>query len=181
MDEGEPTFRPYGLDTVQDLGQKVIPILTKKLDEEIHSINTDATPYRDLIGNTQVGSLISTLGFNTDPKTVETLGRISEMEEKKYAQLKLILSEIDPKSKARGLKQAAQRFRDLTSRINETTTIVGDAAIQILKSKDDGAQMAISAEGVAAKAFSAQDNLLPGTGELVWRQLFACTCLSQKG
>ena len=59
LDEQDVAYLPYGLDIVENLGQRVMPELTQRLNAEISSTNTDISPFIDLQGDTTVGKLIS--------------------------------------------------------------------------------------------------------------------------
>ena len=172
LDEGDVAFLPYGLDIVENLGQRVLPELTQRLTAEINSINTDAAPFADLLGDTAVGKLIRSLGPDTDPLKVTALATLSAADTNRLAELDKTLTESDPKAKAKALRLSAQRVDGLISRIDAALVWVNDAAVEMFKGYDIEAEAASKAEIVAAKKFREGVPLLPGTGEQVWKILF---------
>ena len=172
LDEQDVAYLPYGLDIVENLGQRVIPAFAQRLNEEIGTINTDTTPFADLLGETAGGKMIATLSGATDQKKVTELGTLTTEETGQLTKLDRTLAESDPKAKARTLRLSAQRIDGLTSRIDTAIASISDTAIEKLKSYDSLAQAAFKAEAVAVANFRAGESLLPGTGEQVWKTLF---------
>lgn len=172
LHEGDVAYLPYGLDIVESLGQRVLPELTQRLKAEINAINTDTTPFADLIGDTAVGKLIKSLGPKTDTVKVNTLATLTETDTKRLAELEKTLTENDPKAKAKILRLSAQRVDGLVSRIDGSLAWVNDAAVKKLKGYDEESEAATKAEIVAAEKFRAGAPLLSGTGEKTWKILF---------
>ena len=170
--EQDVAYLPYGLDIVENLGQRVLPELTKRLDEEIAAINTDTTPFEDLLGDTTVGKTIASLSAISDPQKITDLATLTNIEITRLAELDKTLAESDPKAKSKALRLSAQRIDGLISRIDTAITWVDDAAVEKLKACDVEAEKASKAEVVAAAGFRADELLLPGTGEQVWKSLF---------
>ena len=170
--EGDVAYLPYGLDIVESLGQRVLPELTRRLRAEIGMINTDTTPFADLIGDTAVGKLIKSLGPNTDPVKVNTLAALTVTDTKRLAELEKTLTENDPKAKAKNLQLSAQRVDGLISRIDGALAWGNDTAVEKLKGYDEESEAATKAEIVAAEKFRAGAPLLSGTGEKAWKILF---------
>lgn len=170
--EQNVAYLPYGLDIVENLGQRVLPALTQRLNAEITGTNTDTAPFADLLGETNVGKLIASLSVATDPQTVVALATLTPDETSRLAELDKMLAEKDPKAKAKALQFSAQRVDGLISRIDVAFSWVNDNAAEKLKAYDAAAEAASTAEAVAAQAFRSGDALLPGTGEQVWKHLF---------
>jgi len=170
--EQDAAYLPYGLDIVENLGQRVLPALTKSLNSEIEAINTDATPFADLLGDTNVGKTIASLSAISDPQKITDLATLTNAETTRLTELDKTLAESDPKAKSRALGLSAQRIGGLISRIDTAMTWVNDAAVEKLKACDVEAETASKAEVVAAAGFRAGELLLPGTGEQVWKSLF---------
>lgn len=170
--EQDVAYLPYGLDIVQNLGQEVLPTLSQRLDEEIAALDTDTTPFSDLLGETTVGQMVQSLSASTDPKTVTALGTLSPSETERLAELDKALSEQDPKAKADALRLSPKRIDALVTRIDSAYARVDDAAIEKLKQLDSETEAACEAEVLAAARLRAKDSLLPGTGEDAWRKLF---------
>jgi len=170
--EQDVAYLPYGLDIVESLANNVIPELTRKLSAEISSIDTNVYNFNHLIGETKVGKLISKLSARTNAKTVETLGTLSKNEEKRITDLNKALAEADPIAKADELKRFVSRLKNIGESIKKQSRWINDDAVQKLKKLDDEAVAAVLAEKNAALALQAGENLLPGTGEKLWKTLF---------
>lgn len=170
--EQDVAFLPYGLDIVENLGRYVIPELERRLSQEINSIDTNISAFNYLLGDTEVGKQISKLSQKTDPKTIETLGTLSEEEIKRIAYLNKALTEADPIAKANDLKRLASRLKNLAENIKKVALWVNDDAVQTLKRLDDETIKAEDAEKNAAQVLQSGETLLPGTGEQIWKTLF---------
>lgn len=170
--EQDVAFVPYGLDIVENLAQIVMKELSRRLDEEIASVDTDVSPFNDLAGDTVVGQLLSSLSARTDPKRVESLATLSSDEITRLSDLDKMLAEADPKAKAASLRLTAQRLQSLISRIDAALAIISDSVIERMKTLDSETEAAIRAESIAATQLQADEELLPGTGEQVWKLLF---------
>jgi len=171
-DEQDVAYLPYGLDIVESLGQRVLPALAQRLTADIAAINTDTTPFADLLGDTAVGKIIASLNAETDPQSISILATLEPTETERLVELNRALTENDPKAKAKALRLSAQRINGLIARMDAALAWVNTAAIEKLKSYDIEAEAAIKAEAVAAAGFRAGESLLPGTGEQLWKDLF---------
>lgn len=171
--EQDVAFLPYGLDVVENLANKVLPELTRRLNEEISTISVDRQPFQHLVGETEVGRLIATLSEKTTPAKVKALGELSEIETTLIKELDAALAESDPKKKANEHRLSAGRFKSLAERIETVLSWVGDPAIDKLKKITDESVTANQAEKQAAEGLQSGESLLPGTGEEVWKALFS--------
>lgn len=170
--EQDIAYLPYGLDVVENLANKVLPELTRRLTVEIEGANVDRQPFDHLLGDTKVGRMIADLSAKTDPTVVTELATLSETEANRLATLERALSEADPIAKAKELRLSAERLKDLVIRLEDAVDWVSDEAVARLKSVDDASQMAAEVERLAAQALRSNENLLPGTGEPAWKTLF---------
>lgn len=170
--EQDVAYLPYGLDIVENLGQRVLPELTRRLNSEIEMVNTDPSPFDDLRGETTVGKMITSLSASTDPQKIKDLATLTDAETNRLAELDKILTEKEPQAKAKALRLVAQRVDGLVSRIDTAISWVDDNVVEKFKNWDNEAETASKAEAVAAQEFRAGEPLLPGTGELVWKNLF---------
>lgn len=170
--EQDVAYLPYGLDIVENLGQRVLPELTQRLNTEISAINTDTTPFADLLGDTAVGKMITSLSAITDPQRVTALATLADDETTRLAGLDKTLAESDPTAKARASRLSAQRIEGLISRIDNAIAWINDVAVEKLKAYDTAAETASKVEVIAAANFRSGEQLLPGTGEQVWKSLF---------
>lgn len=170
--EQEAAIAPYGLSSVEDLGNKVLPRLKQRLDEERAAIDIDPAPYANLSGNTRVGNLIASLSYKTDVATVEKLGTLGQVELDSLVELEALLKEADPKTTASNLRGQAQRVIEVSQRLDKAHAWVKEESIQRLRDLVEAATTAAQVELLAAGAFRAGETLLPGTGEPVWKSLF---------
>jgi ABC-type lipoprotein export system ATPase subunit len=170
--EQDVAYLPYGLDVVEDLANKVLPELSKRLEREIGSLSIDVQPLRHLWGETTVGKLITTLSANTNVELVKALGTLTQEQTERIKALDEALSLADPRSKARDLRLSVGRLKGLGDRLNTPLSWVDDRAMARLKAMDEAAAAATEAEIVAAELFRSGETLLPGTGEPVWKALF---------
>lgn len=154
---------------VENLANKVIPELARRLESEIAGVSVDQRPFSHLIGETEVGRLISGLSEKADPVKIKTLATLTEQETNRAAELDQALSEADPIAKAKELRLSAGRLKELANRIAIALAWVSSEAVAKFKDLDDACQTAVHAENLAAAAFRSDENLLPGTGETVWK------------
>ena len=171
-DEQDVAFLPYGLEVVEDLANRVMPELNRRLDTEISCIDTNTQPFTHLLGETAVGQLIATINFRTDPEKLKVLGTLSDQEEGRIIELNQILTETDPRTRAKELRLSASRIKALAERIESALKQINEDAIQRMKEIDEKVIMASQAEQQAAEMLQADDTLLPGTGGEIWKALF---------
>jgi len=170
--EQDVAYLPYGLDLVENLAQSVIPELTTRLKAAIDGCAVDATAYQELLGDTAVGKMLSTLSAMTNPATVENLATMTPEQVTRLATLLTTLQEQDPKAKASALKRTQERLKTVLTNMNTAFTTVSDATLTKLKTLDEASTTATKAEEAAANAFRAGESLLPGTGGKEWQALF---------
>jgi energy-coupling factor transporter ATP-binding protein EcfA2 len=170
--EQDVAFLPYGLDVVENLANKVLPELSRRLNLEIAGINVDRQPFDHLLGDTEVGRLILALSEKSDVTKIKALGNLSEQEIKRIAELDLALAEADPKAKAKELRLSAGRLKALVGRVESALACVTDDAIKKFRNLDDAVVAANQTEKLAAEGLRSGESLLPGTGEPVWKALF---------
>ena len=170
--EQDVAYLPYGLDVVENMANKVLPELAKRLTEEIAAIQADVEPFAGLVGETAVGKMVASLSAKTDPALVRSLALMTEEETATLVELEKALAESDPATKAKAIVLSAQRIEELIRRMDGAEAWISDAAIAKLKELDDGVTAATQAGKVAAEQFRAGEPLLSGTGEQVWKALF---------
>jgi ABC-type dipeptide/oligopeptide/nickel transport system ATPase subunit len=170
--ENDVAFLPYGLDIVENLATDVIPRITSILENEISKINTDASSFKHLLGNTEVGQLISTLGIKTDLDKLKKLATLSDQEVAHLAEIQRVLAEKEPKVRATEIIRTSKRYKDAADRIDAVSKWVSDSACAKLKTMEKNTKEAIEAERKAAEILCAGEILLPGTGDSLWRLMF---------
>jgi len=170
--EQDVAYLPYGLDIVENMARDVIPELESRLSAEISAIDTNIYVFNHLSGETKVGALTSKLSASTNPKTVEALATLSSEEEQRIVDLGKALAEADPLTKAAELKRFFSRLKTLAENVKQVSLRVNDDAITRLIKLDEDVVAAELAETNAALALQSGEELLPGTGEPLWKALF---------
>ncbi|MBU6441032.1 MAG: AAA family ATPase [Betaproteobacteria bacterium] len=170
--EQEAAILPYGLSAVEGLGSKVLPRLKGRLDAERASLDVDTAPFAHLRGDSVVGRLIANLDHKTDVAKISALAGLRVGETSRLTELERLLKEPDPKTRANNLRTQGQRMKEILTRLDNAHAWVKEEAIQRLNNLMKGVTIATQAELLAAKALRADEDLLPGTGEQVWRDLF---------
>lgn len=170
--EQDVAYLPYGLDIVENLANQVIPALGERLRSEVQAVNVDVSPFKHLIGDTEVGQLVGSLGPRSDETKLRALSVLTKGEAERLAQLDKALAEVDKKLKAKELSLSAGRIKSLIQNLAAAGAWVTDEAVAKLKQLDGEAEAARAAEKAAAESFRLAEDLLPGTGERAWELLF---------
>ncbi len=170
--EQEAAYLPYGLDIVENLSQKVLPELSRRLSAEKNAINANKEHFVDLVNETTVGQLIKNISHKSDVEQFKNLAELDADEKKRLGELDETLQESDPKKKASSIKLFSQRISGLVGKIDTSQAWVKDEAINKIKRIDNDAESAIEAEKIAAVNFRAGEALLDGTGDSLWKIFF---------
>jgi energy-coupling factor transporter ATP-binding protein EcfA2 len=170
--EQDVAYLPYGLDIVENLANQVLPKLTQMLNDEINAIDIDKQAFDHLLGDTEVGKQIGGLTAYSDPFPITALGTLSEEETKRLAELDIALKEVDPIAKAKELRLSVTRLKAFADKLAKPLAWVSDAAVARLKTLDEAKVTAEGSETKAADALRSGEDLLPGTGDQVWKMLF---------
>lgn len=170
--EGELIFMPYGLDVVESLARTVFPELEKRLCQELSQLNVSKEAFADLAGPTEVGKLVLSLSAETTVVACEALASITEAQTKRLMAVEAVLGEKDPVERARVLRQEATWLTNLYSQVGAAASLVSEGVAEELKLRLQNFQRANNAQYAAAEALRAKDELLPGTGEGLWKALF---------
>lgn len=170
--EGEAAYLPRGLDIVEGLANKVVPEVSALLNAEIASLDTRQDILAGFVPGTDVGNLISPFSSKVDADEVRRLGTMSEADTLRIAELELALTEGNPLEKAAQIKLSAGHIKALAERIKWQNRFVGERTLGRLKELVEEHVKAQQLVVAAADALRSSDNLLPGTGESIWRDLF---------
>ncbi|MCI4029472.1 AAA family ATPase [Dickeya dianthicola] len=169
--EDDFSYVPYGLDVFEALA-KVCQQLKTSIETEQKQSAVDLAAFAHLQGETAVGKLISVLSAKTTTAQIEALAVLKPEELEQREMLEKSLKENNPKEKAGLLRLRARRIAAIAKNATEKGLIVGPEAIVKLKALADAFRTAQAAAALAAKNFKDGENLLPGTGGEVWRELF---------
>jgi hypothetical protein len=170
--EGNVAYMPYGLDVVANLADKVIPRLDGMLTKELASIDVDSSILATLKGDTKIGKLVEKFGPKTDEDALKQLATVSSTDVARLDEIEKTLAQDDPVAAAKKVRLERQRIIELIKRIDAACAIVSDKAVEKLKGLDANDVAAAKAVEIAAKALRSGEQLLPGTGDTVWRRMF---------
>lgn len=170
-DEGDFSYIPYGLDILQGLAGACNK-LKEMTDAEYAQSATDKTCFADLIGNTSVGKLLSTLSYRTKPELVEALATFTPEEKANHAEIQKNLNEDNPQEKAVRLRLNASRIVKLSENVTQKIAIADDTAFAKLRGAASAYDTALAAATLVTQGFVDNTNLLPGTGGNAWKELF---------
>ena len=169
--EDDFSFVPYGLDVFEALA-KVCSQLKGLIETEYAQTSVDLTAFALLHGDTQVGKAIISLSARTKPELIEELAKLTPENTTRHADLAKSLQENNPKEKAAQLRLRSKRFAAIAAAAAAKSEIVSPAAVAKLRTLADEFRVAKAASELAAREFKESENLLPGTGGEVWRELF---------
>ncbi len=171
--DGEDDFSyvPYGLEVFEGLA-KVCKQLKYLIETEHAQSAADLTAFAPLQGDTPVGKLIAALSAKTTKVQIDTLATLTPEEPAQHAELDKSLKESSPKDKASQLRLRARRIATIAANATNKGALVDQAVVTKLRGMADGYRTAKAAAALAAKQFKEGENLLPGTGGEVWRELF---------
>ena len=170
--EQDVAYLPYGLDIVENLANHVLPRLSEMLDAEISSIDVDTLPFQHLLGETEVGKIIGDLSDKSDADVIKSLGTLTEEDIQRITELKEVLNETDPLSRAEGFRLSAMRLKTYAEKLAKPLVWVCTDAVEKLQKIAEEKKAAEVAEIEAANMLRAGEGLLPGTGNQVWKLLF---------
>ncbi len=171
-DEQDVAYIPYGLGSIENLANDVIPELERRLTAEIDTINIKNIFYKEGETETEVSTLLSKLSFETNIETIKSLGILSNEEEKRIAELDKVLTDPDPIVKMENIKRFASRLKTAAENVKRVESLINDEVVNNLKNADDEMVEAAHAEKNAACALQLGKELLSGTGEPLWKALF---------
>lgn len=170
--QGDFAYVPYGLDILEGLVTLCGKLKARATKEKTDSSPSDAA-YATLINQTTaVGRALSGIGKKTTREEIETLGTLSDEEIDRREVLTRTLSEADPKTKAREIRNKALRVRGLKTQIEAKLAGVSTEKLQHLQELIGKSNAAKKVADTAAEAFRSEPGQLHGTGGEEWKTLF---------
>jgi energy-coupling factor transporter ATP-binding protein EcfA2 len=169
--EDDFCYVPYGLDVFEGLA-KVCKQLKNSIDTEHAQSAADLTAFVPLHGETCVGKLIASLSAKTTKAQVDVLATLTPDELDQHNALERSLKENNPKEKATQMRLRARRVAAIATNATMKWALVDQVVVAKLRGLADSYRAAQAAAALAAKQFKEGENLLPGTGGEVWRELF---------
>lgn len=169
--EDDFSYVPDGLDVFEALA-KVCKQLKTAIETEYSQHAVDLTVFATLQGDTVVGKLIASLSAETTRAQIDELATLKPEEVTQHAELSKSLKENNPKERAGQLRLQARRVATIATNTASKGALVDQAVVAKLRGLADSFRTAQAAAALAAKEFKQSENLLPGTGGDVWRELF---------
>ena len=170
--EGDAAYLPRGLDVVEALANKVVPEVLALLNEELKGVDVSLDILSGFDKSTAVGKLFEGFGGKTNREEISRLGTLSAEEYERVRELELAISEPDPILKFQSLKTSAIHIKSLAKTIKEKEKYTTKKALEKLQHFAKDSADAKAGVEAAALLLRAEDELLPGTGEGVWKELF---------
>ncbi len=150
---------------------KVCKQLKTLVDTEHAQSAVDLTAFAPLQGDTLVGKLIASLTAKTTTAQVDALATLTPEDLARHVAFDKSLKENNPKEKATQLRLRARRVEAIATNATNKGALADQVIATKLRSLADGYRTAQAAAALAAKQFKEGENLLPGTGGEVWREL----------
>lgn len=172
--EDDFSYVPYGLDVFEGLA-KVCKQLKGMIETENAQFAVDLTTFVPLHGDTAVGKMMASLSAKTKTALIEALAILMPEELAQHAELDKGLKENNPKEKATQLRLRARRIAAIAMNTTNKAALVDQPVVAKLRGIADGFRSAQAAAALAAQQFKEGENLLPGTGDEAWRELFDAT------
>lgn len=169
--EDDFSYVPYGLDVFEGLA-KVCKQLKTSLENEHVQFGPDLTAFATLQGETSVGKLIASLSAKTTVAQIDALATLTPEDFTQHVALDKSLKENNPKEKATQLRVRARRVAAIAANVTNKGALVDKAVVDKLRSLADSYRKAQAAATLAATQFKEGEQLLPGTGGEIWRELF---------
>jgi len=169
--EDDFSYVPYGLDVFEGLA-KVCTQLKTSIDTEHAQYSPDLTAFKPLQGETIVGKLIASLSAKTTLAQIDAIATLTPEELAQHTALDKSLKENNPKEKATQTRLRARRVAAIASNAITKGALVEQAVVVKFRDLADSFRTAQTMAALAAKQFKEGENLLPGTGGEVWRELF---------
>ena len=130
--EDDFSYVPYGLDVFEGLA-KVCQELKSMIELEIIRLEVDLTAFTPLIGDTEVGKLISSLSAKTTIHQVDALATLTQDELAKHSSLEKSLKENNPKEHANQLRLRARRIAIIATNATSKGALVDKKVVDKLR------------------------------------------------
>ncbi|WP_321854653.1 AAA family ATPase [Paraburkholderia tropica] len=170
--QGDFAYVPYGLDILEGLVSLCTKLRARATKEKADSSPSDAA-YSVLINETTtVGRALKGVSKKTTRDEIVKLAELSDDEFERRAVLTKALSEADPRTKAREIRNKALRVKGLKTQIERKLEIVSVGKLQNLQELVVKSNAAKRVAETAARAFQSEPGQLPGTGGEEWKALF---------
>lgn len=169
--EGPPAFLPYGLGQLNRLvaAQKE---MQRRITVERDGIALNPRVFDPLRDQTVVGALVEGLGVETDIAAMKQLGELTPDESARITELEQALQDLNPEPRAQALDRQAERLASSAQTARVQLDLVKDEALEELHKLYSGSIEAEAAYELAQQQLRGGDEVLPGTGNSLWKVLF---------
>ncbi len=169
--EHDVAYVPYGLGIFRELA-KTFGELRARLVKEQELFTINPAEFSDLAGDTAVGRLIASLSPATSPDVVARLATLSPEEVGRLGTLEKSLRESNPKGEAEARRRLKGRIDSFAVTVTALANAFSDEAVARFRDVDTSFVTAQETANLAAETLFRGENLLPGTGGEVWKELF---------
>ncbi len=165
-------YVPYGLDVLGNLATQVYPEIGRRLEREIGNTVPDNTSFKQFFNDTIAGKFASSICPETTSADLDKNLEFTKANEKRLSDIISQLNQTDPVSKAKEHHRLYERLKELIGIVKKFYDETNSQQLQTLEILCNEYNTAKNEEMIAASNFRAGDNLLPGTGEGIWKELF---------
>jgi len=173
---GASDYQPYGLPHLNRLVLAQRQML-EAIEREQQQIRLNPNAFTDLLGDHEVGRLVASLGRKTDVAQLRTLSNLTPEDLLRTEELARVLGTMNPEPEAQSATLLAQRLDAAATASQLAQRFTTDRALDEVRTRHQGQITAQEAWTVAQNRLHQNDNgarsdLLPGTGNDVWKVLF---------
>ena len=175
-DKTDVAFRPFSLDVFDRLSAACTQV-RGRLETELSQLNAIPFAVPAVQEGTRARHLIDNLTSLTSVNAVTEMATLSKKEKARLAELREQQRDSqvsDPKQRARELVQRADRIDALVSHLNRIGEALGEGGVAKLQASVDSLRAAREALRLLRETTFTPD-LLPGTGEEAWRNMWEST------
>lgn len=174
--EGASNYQPFGLPHLHRLASAQRE-LQGLFDRERGQIRLNAANFTDLRGDHDVGWFIASLSATSDIALLRRLGTLTPDEHKRIEELASVLGTMNPEPDARNAERLATRLESAATAAQTAQRYVTERALDEVRQRKQNEKTAQEAWALAQQRLhSGNDDtnpqLLPGTGNDVWKVLF---------
>ena len=169
--EQECYYVPYGLDILQNIGNMVIPKVKTLITDRLSSIDLSTTQFSQLSGNHEVGRIFQSLA-SVNYDDIVKLSQLEPEEMERGKELSEILQSTDFRKDMENARLSAVRIKNYLDKVNDLSAKLADEEIENDRQIRLDYNQAIIDEQNAAHILKGDTELLPGTGEDLWKALF---------
>lgn len=172
LKEGEAVYLPRGLDILEELANIIIPKLVTKISAEAKTVDINKDITQIFAEGTTVSDICKVLNHKTDIIKLRALATLKDIELGRDKELDKVLVEKNPEEKYKDIRRSVSHIKELCIRINNQSKFINNAAMTRLKILIESVTNAEKALNESALKLSSGDDLLPNTGESIWKDLF---------